>query len=78
MAFVVGSVLLTVFSVPAMMVFFACSWNRKNFRDGIARSRRILKGKMAMGCAAFSSAKPVYYIGTCSFVWSSHGDRSSF
>lgn len=45
MAFVVGSVLLTVFSVPAMMVFFACMLEQKKFRDGIARSRRILKGK---------------------------------
>ena len=45
MALVVGSVLLTVFSVPAMMVFFACMLEQKNFKDGIAESRRILKGK---------------------------------
>ena len=45
MALVVGCVLLTVFSVPAMMVFFACMLEQKNFKDGIAESRRILKGK---------------------------------
>ena len=45
MALVVGCVLLTVFSVPAMMVFFACMLEQKNFRDGVRESREILKGK---------------------------------
>ncbi len=45
MALVVGGVLLTVFLVPAMMVFFACMLEQKNFRDGLAKSRQMLKGK---------------------------------
>ena len=69
MAFVVGSVLLTVFCTSHDGIFACMLEQKKGFRDRIARSRPDLKGKMAMGCAAFSSAKPVYYIGTCSFLY---------
>jgi hypothetical protein len=75
MALVVGSVFLTVFSVPAMMVFFACMLEQKNFKDGIAESRRILKG-MAKGRTAFSSVKPVSYFRTGPYIRCSDGDSS--
>ena len=60
MALVVGCVLLTVFSVPAMMVFFACMLEQKNFKDGSQqKAGRILKGKWPRAVLTAGSIKPV-------------------
>lgn len=75
MALVVGCVLLTVFSVPAMMVFFACMLEQKNFRDGVRESREILKGKWPRAGLTAGSIKPVSDPGAGPSLWGSYGDR---
>ncbi len=60
MALVVGCVLLTVFSVPAMMVFFRLYAGTEKFSGTDQRKPGDLKGKMAQGgLTAVSSIKPV-------------------
>ena len=36
---------LALVGVPTMMVFFTCMVEQKNFRDGLRRSRSLIKGK---------------------------------
>lgn len=45
LALACGAVGLVLLGVPSMMVFFTCMVEQKNFRDGLKRSRELVKGR---------------------------------
>lgn len=46
-----GAVGLALIGVPSMLVFFTCMVEQKNFRDGLKRSRELVKGRWPQAIA---------------------------